>query len=79
MDADTFGVWIKQRRKRLDLTQEMLAQRVGCSLSSIRKIERDERRPSRQIAELLALHLEVPTEERTFFSRLPAARAVSNA
>ena len=70
MDADTFGEWIKVRRKKLDLTQEMLAQRVGCSLSAIRKIESDERRPSRQITELLALHLEIPTEEQTLFLKI---------
>ena len=70
MNTDTFGEWVKVRRKRLDLTQEMLAQRVGCSLSAIRKIERDERRPSRQIAELLALHLDVPPEERTLFLKI---------
>jgi len=31
-----------------------LAQRVGCAGVTIRKIETDERRPSRQIAERLA-------------------------
>jgi len=29
----------------------VLAERVGCSLAAIKKIESDERRPSRQIAE----------------------------
>lgn len=70
MNIDTFGTWIKQRRKRLDLTQETLANLVGCSLSAIRKIENDERRPSKQIAELLAAHLEVPPEERTLFLKI---------
>ena len=59
MNPDTFGAWLKGRRKHLDLTQEALANLVGCSLSAIRKIENDERRPSKQIAELLAVHLEV--------------------
>jgi predicted ATPase/DNA-binding XRE family transcriptional regulator len=76
MNTDTFGMWIKARRKQLDLTQEALAERIGCSLSAIRKIEKDERRPSRQIAELLALHLEVPPEERTLF--LQTARGEGN-
>ena len=67
MNADTFGEWVRKRRKALDLTQEMLAARVGCSLSTIRKIEKDERRPSRQIAELLTDHLDVLPEERTLF------------
>ena len=70
MNADTFGAWIKQRRKKLDLTQEGLAQQIGCSISAIRKIESDQRRPSKQIAELLALHLEVPPEERTLFLKI---------
>jgi transcriptional regulator with XRE-family HTH domain len=60
MDLDTpFGLWLKRRRKALDLTQDALAQRVGCSLATIQKIEADERRPSRQIAELLAQALEI--------------------
>ena len=50
----SFGFWIKRRRKSLDLTQQELARRIGCSPSLIFKIESDERRPSRQIAELEA-------------------------
>ncbi|MBE0682604.1 MAG: tetratricopeptide repeat protein [Anaerolineales bacterium] len=70
MNADTFGTWLKTRRKRLDLTQEALANLVGCSVSAIRKIENDERRPSRQVAELLATHLEIPPEEQTLFLKI---------
>ena len=68
----SFGIWVKHRRKSLDLTQQELAQRVGCSLSLIFKIESDERRPSRQVVDLLAQHLEIPLEQRTSF--LKAAR-----
>jgi transcriptional regulator with XRE-family HTH domain len=50
----SFGLWLKERRRLLDLTQTDLANGVGCSVVTIRKIEADERRPSRQIAELLA-------------------------
>jgi transcriptional regulator with XRE-family HTH domain len=42
-----FGYWIRRQRKALDLTQQDLADRVGCSLTAIKKIEADERRPSR--------------------------------
>jgi transcriptional regulator with XRE-family HTH domain len=56
----TFGRWLRQRRRRLDLTQADLAERVGCSEITIRKIEADARTPSRQVAELLAACLEVP-------------------
>ena len=65
----SFGYWVHRRRKALDLTQTMLARQVGCSLSTIRKIEGDERRPSRQIAELLADRLDIPEAERDDFLR----------
>ncbi|HEY0607784.1 MAG TPA: helix-turn-helix domain-containing protein [Herpetosiphonaceae bacterium] len=68
MQSDiSFGRWLKQRRKALDLTQDDLARQVGCSVVTIRKIEVDERRPSRQIAELLALHLAILPHERSAF------------
>src|SRR5689334_6654127 len=60
----TFGQWLKQRRKALDLTQERLAECVGCSLPTIEKIESGERRPSRQIAELLAECLNIAPHDR---------------
>lgn len=67
MSSVSFGEWIKQRRKSLDLTQQRLAQAVGCSVVLIRKIESEERRPSRQVAGLLAEALQVPSEERDRF------------
>ena len=63
----SFGQWLKQQRKNLDLTQEGLAERVGCSDIAIRKIEAGQRRPSRQVAELLADIFNVPTSEREEF------------
>jgi len=73
----SFGYWLRRRRKALDLTQEALAQRVSCSGFSIRKIEADERRPSRRLAERLATSLAVPEAERRDF--LDAARALRGA
>ena len=73
----SFGYWLRRRRKALDLTQEALAQRVSCSGFSIRKIEADQRRPSRHLAERLAASLAIPEEERRDF--LDAARAVHGA
>ncbi|NTU82775.1 MAG: helix-turn-helix domain-containing protein [Chloroflexales bacterium] len=70
---DSFGLWLKRRRKTLDLTREELAARVGCAVITIRKIEADERRPSLQIAERLAEQLAIPAAERAAF--LEAARA----
>jgi transcriptional regulator with XRE-family HTH domain len=70
MEIDaSFGAWLRRRRKALDLTQEALAERVGCSPATIRKIEGDERRPSRQIAEILADVLEIATGDRAQFLR----------
>jgi predicted ATPase/transcriptional regulator with XRE-family HTH domain len=66
----SFGNWVKHRRKALDLTQQELSRRVGCSVSLIFKIESDERRPSRQIAELLAEHLEIPPDQRDLFLKV---------
>jgi predicted ATPase/DNA-binding XRE family transcriptional regulator len=54
----------------LDLTQQELAHKVGCSLATIVKIESDERRPSRQIAELLAIHLEIPADQQDQFLKV---------
>ena len=70
----SFGYWLRRRRKALDLTQKALGQRVSCSGFSIRKIEADERRPSRQLAQRLAASLAIPEDERQDF--LDAARAL---
>src|SRR5689334_8015193 len=68
----SFGAWMGRRRKALDLTQAELAERVGCALGTIRKIETDQRRPSKQIAARLADQLRLAPDERTAF--LKAAR-----
>lgn len=72
--SDSFGYWLRRRRKALDLTQEALAGRVCCSGFTIRKIEADERRPSRRLAERLSTELAIPQEERHDF--LDVARAL---
>ena len=73
----TFGQWLKSRRQALDLTQKAVADSVGCSADTFRKIETGVRRPSRQIAELLADYLAVPPEEQSAFIRW--ARGAANA
>jgi predicted ATPase/transcriptional regulator with XRE-family HTH domain len=65
----TFGYYLRLRRKGLDLTREALAERVGCSAATIRKLEAEERRPSIQIAERLAEIFGIPGEEREAFLR----------
>jgi predicted ATPase/transcriptional regulator with XRE-family HTH domain len=63
----SFGYWVRRRRKALDLTQQALADRVGCSLAAIKKIETDQRQPSQQLAERMADCLNVPASERAAF------------
>ena len=69
MEEHSFGHWLRLRRKALDLTQDGLADRVGCSVAMIRKIESEERRPSAQIVERLAEILNISEAERTAFLR----------
>ena len=72
--TSSFGYWVRRQRKALDLTQQALAERVGCSLAAIKKIESDERRPSRQIAGRMADVLGVSTDQRETF--LEVARGI---
>jgi predicted ATPase/DNA-binding XRE family transcriptional regulator len=72
--TSSFGYWIRRQRKALDLTQQALADQVGCSLAAIKKIEQDQRRPSRQIAERLADILGVPISQHEIF--LEVARGI---
>jgi predicted ATPase/DNA-binding XRE family transcriptional regulator len=74
----SFGYWVQQRRNTLDLTRPELAQRVSCSPVTIKKIERDERRPSRQIAALLADQLVIPDEDRDKFIRMARGEFVAS-
>jgi transcriptional regulator with XRE-family HTH domain len=53
----------------LDWTQAELAQRVGYSVATIRKLERDELRPSKHLAELLAHGLDVAITHHSSFVR----------
>src|SRR5258708_22748859 len=72
----SFGNWLKQRRKALDLTQQDVADQVAWSVVTIRKIEGDVARPSKQIAERLADVLAVASDERAAFVR--SARKVTD-
>ena len=63
----TFGQWLKRRRRRLDLTQQELGQRAGCSGATIKKIESDDLKPSKQLAELMATALGVPAAQQAAF------------
>lgn len=74
----TFGPWLKRRRSGLGLTQAELGRRVGYAKGTIRKIEADELRPSRQLAEKLAEELNIPPEERAAFIRFARDEAADD-
>jgi len=52
--TQTFGQWLKQRRKAEGLTQRDLAQQAGCAEVTLRKIEAGDLQPSAQLAASLA-------------------------
>src|SRR5262245_40543186 len=68
----SFGTWVRQRRRALDLTLEELAAQIGCAAVTVRHIETDQRRPSKQLAARLADGLQLSADERPAF--LQAAR-----
>src|SRR4051794_9421597 len=73
-----FGTWLKNRRTQLDLTRKQLADKVGCSSMLIYKIEVSERRPSKQIALILAHVLQIPDVELDSFIRFARQSDSSN-
>lgn len=65
--VETFGKWLKHQRSGRGLTQAQLAQKLGCATITLRKIESEERRPSRQIVERLSEFFNIsPTEQADF-------------
>jgi predicted ATPase/DNA-binding XRE family transcriptional regulator len=75
----TFGGWLSAYRQAVHLQRAELASRIGCAVVTLRKIEADERRPSREMAERLAEVLAIPEQRRDVFIRvargeLPLAR-----
>lgn len=65
----SFGQWLKRRRRSLGLTQNELAVHVGYSVMTVRKVEANERRPSRAMLDRLAEVLAIEPEDRTAFIR----------
>lgn len=71
MDEElTFGKWLRHRRRELDLTQDEFARRVGCAPITVRKVESDEMRPSKQLAEAFSNQLGIPLDQHEDFIRM---------
>ncbi len=63
----TFGRWLKQTRQQRGIGSTQFAELIGCSTITLLKIEAGERRPSRQIAALIAEQLHTPADEMEAF------------
>src|SRR5215212_2869261 len=75
-ELQVFGDWLKQRRRTLDFTQYSLAQQVGCTTETIRKIEAAKLRPSRALAQRLVTALGVPLDAQSSVVALARTRTV---
>ena len=59
----SFGEWLRQQRRMLDLTQQALADQVGCARITLRRIESGGRKPSKELAQILLSKLGIPEIE----------------
>src|SRR5579864_3692812 len=71
----SFGQRLRQLRREFDLSQSALGEKAGCSVNTVRKIESDERRPSRELATRFATVFELPQRDRVEFIRLARGTA----
>src|SRR5512147_2453667 len=62
-DPEAFALWLKRQRKALDLTREALAELAHCSVSTVRRLEANDLRPSKQLAASLAEALQIPSDQ----------------
>ena len=75
-ESVSFGTWLRQRRRALDLTQKALAREVGCAEITVRRMEADEYKPSHDLALVLLEKLGIPESERAHWVRF--ARGVAD-
>lgn len=68
----SFGEWLKRRRGAQGWTQKQLARQINCSISALRKMEAEERRPSPQVIERLAEIFNIPQMNVNHFCVLRA-------
>lgn len=63
----SFGKWLYNRRRALDLTRKALAGQVGCAEVTLRRIENDTLKPSKELALILLEKIGVPEHERSLW------------
>src|SRR6476620_12282299 len=64
LEPISFGAWLRQKRRLLDLTQKSFADQVGCAEITVRRMEADEYKPSKELAFTLFEKLGIPEAER---------------
>lgn len=62
-EADSFGTWLRQKRRALDLSQKAFADQVGCAEITVRRMEADAYKPSQELVLVLLEKLGVPEAE----------------
>lgn len=72
----TFGKWLRQQRRTLDLTQEVFADQVGCARITLRRIESDALKPSKELAFILLEKVGIPKSEHEAW--LPFTRGLAD-
>ena len=60
----SFGTWARNQRRSLDLTRQALANQVGCAEVTLRRIENDTLKPSKELALILLEKLGIPENDR---------------
>src|SRR5215475_15043854 len=65
----SFGTWLHQRRRTLDLTQQAFADQVGCARITLSRIEADALKPSKELALLLLEKAGIPEVDRESWVR----------
>ncbi len=68
IEPSAFSLWLRRRRRILNLTQADLAQAIGCSTSAVRKLESGDLLPSAEMTEKMAERLGVAGDQSGEFA-----------
>src|SRR5512132_3155975 len=64
LETVSFGTWLRQKRRELDLSQKAFANEVGCAEITVRRMEAGEYKPSKELALTLFDKLGIRESER---------------
>jgi predicted ATPase/transcriptional regulator with XRE-family HTH domain len=63
-ETDQFGEWLRKQRRLQDLTQQELANEVGCARVTLRRIEAGTLRPSRELSKVFLDRFGIPAGQQ---------------